>query len=106
MRRRKINKPVITLLFTLFVAFTFVIGMKFVEVNAEKTETSLMKREYISIEIEAGDTLWSLAQEYMGVGYSDINDYVDDIKSVNGITSDTIQSGNYLIIPRYVTVEK
>lgn len=104
--QKRNNRPAITLLLTLVVAFTFVIGMKFVNVSAEKADSTLMKKEYVSIEIEDGDTLWSLAKEHMGVGYSNINDYVKDIKSVNGISSDTIHSGNYILIPRYVTVEQ
>lgn len=104
--KRRNNKPVMTLFLTLLVAFTFVIGIKFVDVNAKKSDNYIMKREYISVEIEAGDTLWSLANEYMGLGYSDVDAYIDDIKSVNGIRSNTIHSGNYLIIPRYVAMEE
>ena len=53
---------------------------------------------YKSIEIEQGDTLWELAEEYMTDDYLSVQEYVQDLKRMNHLTDDTIISGQYLIV--------
>lgn len=55
-----------------------------------------------SIEVKKGDTLWSIASRYITDEYDDINDYIDELKDSNGLTSDTIHAGSYIIVPYYV----
>lgn len=59
------------------------------------------EKNIISVQIESGDTLWSIAQEYITDEYRNINAYIKEIKDVNNLSSDTIHAGNYLIIPYY-----
>jgi LysM repeat protein len=54
-----------------------------------------------SVEIRKGDTLWSIASAYITDEYSDLNEYIDEIKDSNGLTSDMIHVGNYIIIPYF-----
>lgn len=63
-----------------------------------------IKREkvIISIKIEEGDSLWSLAKKYKTPECGSIRKYVKEIREANALSSDTIHSGNYLIIPCYV----
>ena len=63
--------------------------------------TQIRSRYYQQIEIKSGDSLWNIADEHMTDEYDSINDYVDDIMSVNKLTSDRIHAGEYLIIPYY-----
>lgn len=61
-------------------------------------------KSFITIEIGNGDTLMSLAQEY-AVSSVDYSDYIEEVKSINNLKSDTIHSGCYLLIPIYETIE-
>ena len=63
------------------------------------------KKQVLSIEVKEGDTLWNIAKEYMNEEYSDINDYIKEIKLSNGLASDTIHEGSYLIIPYYAMAD-
>ncbi len=54
-----------------------------------------------SIEIQKGDTLWSIASEYFTEEYDDMNDYIEEIMESNGMVSDQIHSGRYIIVPYY-----
>ncbi|WOO37001.1 LysM peptidoglycan-binding domain-containing protein [Anaerocolumna sp. AGMB13020] len=72
-------------------------------VNAEKLQTST--KHIISIQIEKGDTLWSIASQYITDDYSDMNEYIKEIKKTNGLTTDTIHEGKYLVIPYYAQGE-
>ena len=56
-----------------------------------------------SVLIEEGDTLWSLASEYYTDEFSSVADYLIEIKRMNGISSDTLYAGNYILIPQYIT---
>lgn len=55
-----------------------------------------------SIQIEEGDSLWSIASEYYTDEFSSIPDYITEIKRMNGLSSDKLYAGNYLVIPQFV----
>ena len=71
------------------------------QVNAEKSPTR--EKLVTSIRIEKGDSLWSIAERYMTEEYTNIKTYIEEIKRSNGLTSDVIYEGAYLIIPYYST---
>lgn len=54
-----------------------------------------------SIQIHKGDSLWSIAGEYITEEYSDRNDFIEEIKRCNGISSDMIHEGGYILVPHY-----
>lgn len=54
-----------------------------------------------SVQIQAGDTLWSLAKEYYSDEFSSITNYIEEIKRMNGLSSDKLYAGNYILIPQY-----
>ena len=56
---------------------------------------------YTSIQIEKGDTLWSIADTYMTSEYDSIQDYIREIKELNHLGPDDIHAGQYLTIPYY-----
>lgn len=59
-----------------------------------------------SIEVENGDTLWSIASDFISDEYNDMNEYISEIKVSNGMTSDDIHVGNYIIVPYYVDASR
>lgn len=76
------------------------------------TKTATAKREgyrvkqVISVQIQKGDTLWSIASTYLSDEYRDVNEYINEIKHSNGLVSDTIHAGNYIIVPYYADVSR
>ncbi len=63
--------------------------------HTDKTKT------VTSVLIEEGDSLWSIASEYYSRECGDMKDYVDEIRDANHIFGDTINAGNYIIVPFY-----
>ncbi|MGF7144272.1 cell division protein YceG involved in septum cleavage [Anaerotaenia torta] len=53
------------------------------------------------VEIQKGDTLWSIASRYYTDEYSDMNEYIREIKESNRMVSDVIHPGNYIVVPYY-----
>ena len=56
-----------------------------------------------SVQICEGDSLWSLASRYYTEEYSSITEYIAEIKRMNGLSSDVLYAGNYLLIPHFVS---
>ena len=56
---------------------------------------------YKSIMIEYGDTLWNIAKEYYDSSSYTIPEYIEELKSINSLDCDNIQSGSYIIVSYY-----
>ena len=56
---------------------------------------------YKTIQIQEGDTLWDLADDYVEAGMSSKPEYIKKIKEINHIYDDNIYAGSYLILPYY-----
>ena len=54
---------------------------------------------YESVMVEAGDTLWSIASEHQDDYLGSLDDYIDEIMKINGISTGCIDAGEYIIIP-------
>ncbi|MDD3403244.1 MAG: LysM peptidoglycan-binding domain-containing protein [Hespellia sp.] len=89
------------------IAFAMIVGCSFAfsgimtsahdKQNSIPTETS-----YISIQIESGDSLWSIAEEYKPVSQS-TNEYISELIRLNGLTSEDIHADQYLTVACYET---
>ena len=71
-------------------------------VDAHESEpAAAAEKLYKSIEIEKGDSLWSIAEEYRNHNTESVFEYIDILKEVNGLHSDDIHEGQYLTIVYY-----
>lgn len=56
-----------------------------------------LKKEFKSVTILPGDTLWAIAQKHSG--NTDIRKYIYEIKHLNNLNGATIYAGQRLILP-------
>ena len=89
----------------LAVAFTaaaaaFIIVLSSVNLTQAEEDT-LARKQYTSICIQPGDSLWSIAEQYADGHYSSIQEYIDEVRFINELPSDTIHAYAYLVIPYY-----
>lgn len=87
-------------------ALLFVISISlFVGNTRSKAENEFdpaLSVSYHSIMIQSGDTLWSIASEQTAhIAELDCKTYVKEVMKINGLGSDEINYGDYLIIPVY-----
>ena len=105
-RRRQVAKRrMILLLAALFVITVGSIVCGSIFSSAKDPATDIPQYKYYkSITIEQGDSLWSIAEEYCTDAYEDTRDYIDELKELNGLTSETIHEGQHLVVAYYDTV--
>lgn len=73
---------------------------------AGKKQNTDMKKYYTSITVEADDTLWDIADLYYIVGNNERDSnsyisYINDIKRLNNMSTDTLYAGKDLIVYYY-----
>lgn len=56
------------------------------------------EREYKTVVVSAGDSLWSIASEHTS---GDIRRKVSDIKNFNNLKSNTLSVGDHILVPLY-----
>ena len=84
----------------LVVLFSIVIMVGCLKTNQVSASSVREKSTcYKTIQVKDGDTLWTLADQYMGEGEMNHQQYIEQVKEMNHLTSDTIESGAYLMIP-------
>ena len=101
-RQREMKKNFLILVMTVCLIITCSISLSGFRSNAKDDTTEVSYKYYKSIAVAGNDTLWSIAEEYMDEEhYDSITDYIEEVKSMNSLTNDTIHYGEYLIIPYY-----
>lgn len=88
----------------LFLLMLFSVGFITKTVTAERAGERV--KLVASVEIKHGDTLWSIASEFYSDEYDDMNDYIKEIMYSNGMASDEIRTGNYIIVPYFADASR
>lgn len=100
-RMHRIQQHIIALfILTLLIAF-FLIGNNIITFAGAKSNQNLHKY-YTSIQLQKGDSLWSLASEYAPEGIISRKKFISEVCRINGISeNNTLHSGDYLVISYY-----
>jgi LysM repeat protein len=62
------------------------------------TNKQALDVELIKVDVEKGDTLWSIANQYAPNNVS-VQSYIHKLKKVNGLKESSIQEGQMLVLP-------
>lgn len=94
------NRIMLTMLLISFLCLCVIGGIHHVLAD----ENIIYDKSFVSIEISEGDTLSSIAEQY-AISPSEYSSYVEEVKSINNLKDDTINSGCYLMVPVYTPVQ-
>lgn len=88
--------------FTIFTALMLALVISLTGlVTGTNTADSLTKNTYAKVQVQDGDNLWSLAEEF-GPEDQDTRKVVYEICKLNQITADSIFPGQVILIPAYI----
>ena len=59
-------------------------------------------KQYMSYEIQKGDTLWDISNQYNNCSMESSKDYILEVKRINHLDSDKIYAKSFLVIPYFV----
>lgn len=82
------------------IILSIIFGSKFAYADASDPQMASQKY-FKSITIQPGDTLTSIAEEYISAEYQNTSQYINEVKRMNYMLDDDIQTGDSLIIPYY-----
>ncbi len=97
-RRRKAAAASLTVLFTICVIIICAISYGTIKSNA-----SGGFKYYTSVTVEAGESLWNMADKYIDYDfYKDKNSYIAEVLSINHLDADqALVPGQNLVVPYY-----
>lgn len=100
-RQRELRRHFFISLFTICITITLALGIFSIKTSAKDTSEVIEIKYYTSITVADGDTLWTIANKYMGNHYDSANDYIEEVVNMNSLTNETIYAGQHLVIPYY-----
>lgn len=101
-RQKEIRRNVILAVAAAVLVILFALSFHTLTSFAEDAGSVTNYKYFTSIQVEKGDTLWSIAEEYADdVHYDSRNDYIIEVMAMNNMSSDELKSGQYLLIPYY-----
>lgn len=90
----------------IIMACSFGFGSFFSSAHDNTSSDKAEFKYYKSIQIEKGDSLWSIAEEYMGTEFDSVSDYIDELIQINQLSTDdmnNLQEGDYLLVAYFDT---
>jgi len=98
--RRRMTLGAVTVFLALLLSLTMGASLS----SAQEENKQISYKYFKSIMIESGDTLTDIANMYLDEHYDSVQEYIDEVASINHLhNTDKIISGRYLIVPYYST---
>ena len=104
-KARQKREAVIRFLLGCFVILAVLVVTFHVFTLKGKAQSSEQKfKYYTSVQLQSGDTLWDLADQYMDKEMNTRTSFIAEVKSINHISDENeIIAGKLLIVPYYST---
>jgi len=95
------QRGILALTIILVIAFGILLGTSINALASSDKDISSYNKYYVSIRVESGDTLWTIADEYIDGFNLSKNDYIAEVSQINQISEDEIHAGDYIVVPYY-----
>ena len=106
-RRTRICQMQKTVLVMVAAFFLIIAGVMFgsnllASSNSNASNEAVLYKYYTSIEVQSGDTLWTIADQYLANNEEEgKSDYIDEVIAMNQLADGTIHAGDYITVPYY-----
>jgi len=100
-RTVRVERRVIAISAIIFISLLILIGSS-ISAFANSRSGSTYHKYYTSIQLEKGDTLWTIADDYVIDGLMSKEDFINEVCQLNKISeNDILHSGDYIVIAYY-----
>lgn len=101
-RQRQLRRNINMTVFTVILVLTLSIGGFAIGSKAQDKDAVILYKYYTNIEVQYGETLWDIADTYFcEEKYNNYEHYIAEVMQVNGLYSEEVSAGSYLIVPYY-----
>ena len=83
------------------VSLGILLGSSINALASSEKDIASYNKYYVSIRVESGDTLWSIADEYVDGFNISKSDYINEVCIINEISENEIHAGDYIVVPYY-----
>ena len=97
----RIQKSILALIVLALVVFGILLGTGMNALASSDKDIASYNKYYVSIRVENGDTLWTIADEYIDGFNIEKADYIEEVCEINEISKDDIHAGDYIVVPYY-----
>jgi cell division protein YceG involved in septum cleavage len=102
-----LQKRMLAFAIILVIAVLVLLGSSIRAFASSKAAEVPKYKYYTSIQVEKGDSLWSIANDYAVDGVMDREDFIDEVCSLNHISEkDVLRSGDHLVVVYYSDEKK
>ena len=84
----------------LFIAALLILAALVFGRTSVRAEEEAKTPVYTAVSVAPGDSLWSLAEKY-APEETDIRDYIELLRELNGLRNETLRAGSSLIVVSY-----
>ena len=95
------QKSILALVVLALVIFGILLGTGMNALASSDKDIASYNKYYVSIRVESGDTLWTIADEYIDGFNIEKDDYINEVCEINEISKDDIHAGDYIVVPYY-----
>lgn len=95
------QKKLLAIAILVFVSLGILLGTTISAQASSEADVASYNKYYTSVRVEAGDTLWTIADEYIEDLNIDKQEYINEICTINNICEDEIHAGDYVVVAYY-----
>lgn len=94
------------IIIVVFVAAMFITAGSSFIVKANNQTKPVTYKYYTEVRVDHGDTLWEIASNYISKEYDSMEDYMEEVKSINSMFTSELFYGQRIAVPYYSDEQK
>lgn len=95
------QKSILAVAVIVVVAFGILLGNSINAMASADKDVASYNKYYVSVRVQSGDTLWTIADEYVDGFNIEKTDYITEVCQINEISENDIHAGDYIVVPYY-----
>lgn len=106
-RQRELRQHIIICVISVLLVLALVLLFGNIKSEASNKSDQILYKHYANIQVQYGDTLYSIADRYVCDSKNTVDSFVKEVVYMNDIKNpDYLVAGSYILVPYYATIEQ